>query len=185
MPSSHLSRVCTSHSVQETVSAEATAAASELVELDDDHYDHDEGDELTHPEGNGASRLPHDVHSVHERVYEAGQGEQAEEHERDYHIRVGQNEQEPGHQEYRDILEVVQVSSPDSFHIRVLQFHLPFESRCVLWTDEGLLSKSVYGSQQGHPQHLQDENGGVEGEPLQDGVVPVESRHQHGNTHRH
>uniref|UniRef100_A0A1B6JU26 Uncharacterized protein n=1 Tax=Homalodisca liturata TaxID=320908 RepID=A0A1B6JU26_9HEMI len=166
MPSSHLSRVCTSHSVQETVSAEATAAASELVELDDDHYDHDEGDELTHPEGNGASRLPHDVHSVHERVYEAGQGEQAEEHERDYHIRVGQNEQEPGHQEYRDILEVVQVSSPDSFHIRVLQFHLPFESRCVLWTDEGPLFISLHTGQKRHHHHFQYKNRSVKSKSL-------------------
>lgn len=77
------------------------------MELDDDHDNHDEGDELSDAEGDGSCRLTHNVDGVDKGVYKTSQSEQTEEHESHYDIRVCQDEDESGYQEKWDILQII------------------------------------------------------------------------------
>merc|ERR1719341_1730217 len=129
---------------------------------------HESGDYLvsheqvcSHPskEGESSGRLGNDKEVDNGVDYTAG-SKDPEDEDGSGEGGVGEDVEEPDAEEGEDVLHVVQVSSTYSFNILV---HPGFEAFLlladnILRGDEGTRSKPLSGCEEGHEEHLDDNN---------------------------
>jgi len=90
---------------------------------------------------------------------------------------AGEDVEEAEAEEGNDVLDVVEVGASDSLNILVRRSceALLLLSHNVLWGDERACSKSLPGSEKGHEEHLDENDGGVEGKRLKELLVNIQT----------
>lgn len=97
------------------------------------HDAHVEADKIGNSEGNGTRWLRNDNHGIDEAVGEAGDGSDADQHGGESCSRVGQHVQEADEEEGNDVLQIVQVGTADTLHVRIVHLHLHLLGGQILW----------------------------------------------------
>lgn len=108
-------------------------------------YGHVQCYAIRHKERNGSRRLRQHVHRIDEGVQQTTDKHHAEQIAGDHWQRIGQHINEGDQHERNDVLHIVAVSAPNTFHVRIIEAHLSrLTERQVLRIGESLIRDSLY-----------------------------------------
>lgn len=145
-----------------------------LPEIEQSTARHEDADQFADEEAEGPEGA---LVEVEDGVEDPGEGEDAEEHGGEEGAGLGEQVHGGDHEEDGYVLEVILVGSPHALHVSVSLRPLRAELLGVLGVRKGPATHAVIAGEGRHQQHLERQDGGVEGEGGEGRVVEFPHNH--------